>query len=198
MISWASEKGSDYLEKSYDVGVLAVENEDIRSVQEIIMTGLMGLSAYHSHAYKLGHTDESVFDFTRKALMVLADETNTLEDYISLIDETGEIGVKAMAILDKANTTTFGNPEMSSVNIGVENRPGILVSGHDLNDIKQPLEQTKNKSIDIYTHSEMCPAHYYLDLKKYEHLYGNYGSASYNQKKEFKAFNGPILFTKIV
>ncbi|MEC9485856.1 MAG: hydroxylamine reductase [Candidatus Izemoplasma sp.] len=195
LTSWASELASDYIKKSYDIGVLSEEDEDLRSIKEIIMTGLMGLSAYHSHAHKLGFISENVFDFTRQALIALSDDTKTLTDYITLVDETGKIGVEVMALLDKANTTTFGNPELSEVNIGVRNRPGILISGHDLQDIVELLEQTKDTGVDVYTHSEMLPAHYYPELKKYDHLVGNYGNAWWQQKEEFIKFNGPILFT---
>lgn len=192
---WASEKASDYVEKGLQVGVLSTEDEDIRSIREIIVTGLMGLSAYHSHAHKLGYTDQEVFDFTRRALVALQDDTLTLTDYIGLVDESGKYGVQAMALLDNANKSTFGLPRISHVNIGVNDSPGILISGHDLHDIKDLLEQSKDAGVDIYTHSEMLPAHYYPELKKYDHLFGNYGSAWYNQKEDFANFNGPILFT---
>lgn len=192
---WASNKASDYIEKGLQVGVLATEDEDIRSIREIIITGLMGLSAYHSHAHKLGYLDEEIFDFTRRAMVALQDDTLTLADYIALVDETGKFGVVGMALLDNANKTTFGLPRISHVNIGTGSRPGILISGHDLHDIRELLEQSVDAGIDIYTHSEMLPAHYYPELKKYDHLYGNYGSAWYNQKEEFTSFNGPILFT---
>lgn len=193
--TWISDKASDYVSKGLQVGILSTENEDIRSIREIIMTALMGLAAYHSHAHKLGYTDSTIFDFTRKALISLQDDSLTLTDYITLVDELGKYGVTGMALLDNANKTTFGLPRISQVKIGVGKRPGILISGHDLHDIKELLEQSKNQGIDIYTHSEMLPAHYYPELKKYDHLYGNYGSAWYNQKKEFTSFNGPILFT---
>jgi hydroxylamine reductase len=193
--TWVSEKASDFLVKGATVGVLSTHDEDIRSIREIIMTGLMGLSAYHSHAQKLGYENKDIYAFTRKALVALQDDTLTLNDYINLVDETGKYGVVGMALLDDANKTTFGLPRISHVKIGVNNRPGILISGHDLHDIKELLEQSKDQGIDIYTHSEMLPAHYYPELKKYDHLYGNYGSAWYNQKEDFKNFNGPILFT---
>lgn len=193
--TWAKAKASDYVEKALQVGVLSTTDEDIRSIREIIITGLMGLSAYHSHAHKLGYTDESIFDFTRTALIALADDSLTLTDYVALVDEAGKFGVVGMALLDKANTTSFGKPRISSVKIGTGDRPGILISGHDLHDIKELLEQSKDSGVDIYTHSEMLPAHYYPELQKYDNLYGNYGSAWWNQKEEFTSFNGPILFT---
>lgn len=193
--TWASGKASDYVEKGMQVGVLSTADEDIRSIREIVITGLMGLAAYHSHAHKLGHVDQEIFDFTRRAMVALQDDTLTLVDYIGLVDETGKYGVTGMAILDKANTESYGNPTITHVNIGTGNRPGILISGHDLHDIAELLEQSKDAGIDIYTHSEMLPAHYYPEFKKYDHLYGNYGSAWWNQKKEFESFNGPILFT---
>lgn len=193
--TWIGEKASDYVEKGYTVGVLATEDEDIRSIREIVTTGLMGLAAYHSHAQKLGYEEAEIYDFTRKALIALQDDTLTLTDYIALVDETGKFGVAGMALLDKANKTTYGLPRISHVKLGVNDRPGILISGHDLHDIKELLEQTEGLGIDIYTHSEMLPAHYYPELNKYDHLYGNYGSAWYNQKEDFENFNGPILFT---
>jgi len=193
--TWAGETASSYVEKAATVGVLSTEDEDIRSIREIVITGLMGLAAYHSHAHKIGYVSENLFNFTRKALIALQDDSLTLTDYITLVDETGKAGVEGMALLDEANTTTFGTPTISHVNIGTGSRPGILISGHDLHDIKELLEQSKDAGIDIYTHSEMLPAHYYPELSKYTHLYGNYGSAWYNQKIEFTSFNGPILFT---
>ena len=193
--TWAGDTASSYIEKASSVGVLSTNDEDIRSIREIIWTGVMGIAAYHSHAHKLGYESNDIFNFTRKALVSLADDTLALTDYIALVDETGKFGVEGMALLDNANKTTFGLPRITSVNIGTGNRPGILISGHDLHDIKELLEQSKNQGIDVYTHSEMLPAHYYPELKKYDHLYGNYGSAWYNQKQEFTSFNGPILFT---
>lgn len=193
--SWAVKVSSDIRRKAFKVGVLSTLNEDIRSIREILWTGLMGLAAYHSHAHKLGYIDEAIFDFQRKALISLADDDLDLTDYISLVDECGKYGVNGMALLDEANKITFGKPRISHVKLGVGNRPGILISGHDLNDIRQLLEQSKDQGIDIYTHSEMLPAHYYPELSKYDHLYGNYGNAWWQQKKEFEKFNGPILFT---
>ena len=174
---------------------LSTKDEDIRSARETIMYGLMGMAAYHQHAYNLGQTSEEVFEFIRRCLASLLDDSLGLMDYVALIDETGKFGVAAMALLDGANTGTFGTPEMSKVSIGTKDKPGILISGHDLHDIKELLEQSKDSGVDIYTHSEMLPAHYYPELKKYDHLVGNYGGAWYSQKEEFETFNGPILFT---
>ncbi|MEG0283748.1 MAG: hydroxylamine reductase [Erysipelotrichales bacterium] len=176
------------------VGTLKEENEDVRGLRELIITGLMGLAAYHSHAFRLGFESKEVHEFTVDTLAKL-DSTSTLEDLVSLVDKTGEMGVNGMALLDEANTSTYGNPEISQVKLGVGNRPGILISGHDLHDLEALLEQSKDAGIDIYTHSEMLPAHYYPKLKKYDHLYGNYGNSWWKQVEEFETFNGPILFT---
>ncbi len=178
-----------------EINYVVTLDEDILSAREIVITGLMGMAAYHSHAHKLGKTSQKVFDFTRKALEMLTNDNLELNDYVALIDETGKYGVEVMALLDEANTNAYGNKEISEVNIGVRNNPGILISGHDLHDIKILLEQTKGTGIDVYTHSEMLPAHYYPELKKYDNLVGNYGNAWWQQKEEFKSFNGPILFT---
>ncbi len=193
--TWAVNVSADIVKKALTVGVLSTQNEDIRSIREIVMTALMGLSAYHSHAHNLGYMDEEILSFTRRALVALADDSKTLGDYIALVDETGKFGVQGMALLDNANKTTYGKPRITHVNIGVGTRPGILISGHDLHDIKELLEQSKDSGIDIYTHSEMLPAHYYPELNKYSHLYGNYGNAWWKQKEEFESFNGPVLFT---
>ena len=174
---------------------LATKDEDIRSARETILYGLMGMAAYHSHASNLGRTSDAVYAFTRKALASMLDDSIDLMGYVTIIDETGKYGVEAMALLDGANTSAYGNPEISTVPIGVKSNPAILVSGHDLHDIKELLEQSKDSGVDIYTHGEMLPAHYYPELKKYSHLAGNYGGAWYAQKKEFETFNGPILFT---
>ncbi len=157
--TWASEKASDYVELGMQVGVLSTEDEDIRSIREIIITGLMGLSAYHSHAQKLGYQDVEIFDFTRRALVDLADDSLTLTDYIVIVDETGKFGVSGMALLDQANTESYGKPRISHVNIGTGKRPGILISGHDLHDIKELLEQSKDSGVDIYTHSEIASSY---------------------------------------
>lgn len=181
-------------EKASKVGVLSTENEDIRSLRELIIYGLKGLSAYSKHANVLGFDDEEVDAFLQEALYKTTLPLSA-EQLLALVMETGNAGVKGMALLDNANTSTFGNPEITSVNIGTSNRPGILISGHDLSDLKQLLEQTKGTGVDVYTHSEMLPANYYPELKKYDNLVGNYGNAWWKQKEEFESFNGPILMT---
>ena len=181
--------------QSKEVGVLATEDEDIRSLRELITYGLKGLSAYSKHANALGHDNEEIDAFMQATLAKLLDDTLSVDDLVALTLETGKFGVDGMALLDTANTTTYGNPEMTKVNIGVGKNPGILVSGHDLADIEQLLIQTEGTGVDVYTHSEMLPAHYYPQLKKYSHLVGNYGNAWWKQKEEFESFNGPILMT---
>lgn len=183
------------LEKASKVGVLSTKNEDIRSLREMIIYGLKGMAAYISHATNLDIEDPELYKFVYEALYSTLDDSLSVDDLVKLTLKTGEYGVKAMAMLDKANTTKFGNPEMTKVNIGVGKNPGILVSGHDLADMKQLLEQTKGTGVDIYTHSEMLPTHYYPELKKYDNLVGNYGNAWWQQLTEFVSFNGPILFT---
>ncbi len=185
---------SAWSEKAKEVGVLAEKNEDIRSLKGLITYGLKGLAAYTTHAKVLGYEDESLWDFHLQALANLVTESD-IDKLIALTLKTGEAAVTAMATLDKANTETYGNPEITTVNIGVGTRPGILVSGHDLKDFEQLLEQTKDAGIDIYTHSEMLPANYYPKFKKYDHFYGNYGNAWWKQDKEFDSFNGAILMT---
>lgn len=174
--------------------ILSEENEDLRSLKELTMYGLKGLCAYEDHARKLGFRDEEIESFVMKTLKELTEEHDA-DFFTALVLKTGEMGVKTMALLDEANTSTYGHPEVTEVNIGTNNNPGILISGHDLHDIKMLLEQTKGTGIDIYTHGEMLPAHYYPELKKYSHLVGNYGGSWYKQKEEFESFNGPILFT---
>lgn len=185
----------EFAEKAATVGVLSTENEDIRSLRELITYGLKGLSAYSKHANALLNDDEEVDAFMQRALAKTLDDSMTANDLISLTLETGKYGVNGMALLDKANTSTYGNPEITKVNIGVGNRPGILISGHDLRDMEMLLKQTEGTGIDIYTHSEMLPAHYYPAFKKYSHFVGNYGNAWWKQKEEFESFNGPILMT---
>ena len=181
--------------ESSEVGVLATEDEDIRSLRELITYGLKGLSAYSKHANALGRDNEDIDAFMQAALAKLLDDTMTVDQLVALTMETGKFGVDGMALLDGANTGTYGNPEITKVNIGVGKNPGILVSGHDLADIEQLLKQTEGTGVDVYTHSEMLPAHYYPQLKKYSHLVGNYGNAWWKQKEEFESFNGPILMT---
>ena len=186
---------TEFEEKAQTVGVLRTSDEDIRSLKELVHYGIKGMAAYVEHAYNLGYENPEIFAFMQYALAELTREDITVDELITLTLATGNHGVQAMAQLDTANTSHYGNPEISEVNIGVRNNPGILVSGHDLKDIEELLQQTEGTGIDIYTHSEMLPAHYYPQLKKYKHLAGNYGNAWWKQKEEFESFNGPILFT---
>ena len=182
-------------DKASHVGILATENEDIRSLRELITYGLKGLAAYAKHAAALAHTDEEIDAFLQKALAVTTDDALSAEELTALTLETGNFGVRVMELLDKANTAAYGNPEITKVNIGVGKNPGILVSGHDLHDLEMLLEQTQGTGVDIYTHSEMLPAHYYPAFKKYPNFIGNYGNAWWKQKEEFESFHGPILMT---
>lgn len=177
------------------VGVLATENEDVRSLRELITYGLKGLAAYSKHANALMQDNEAIDEFIQLALTKIQDDSLSVDDLVELTMETGKFGVDGMALLDGANTGAYGNPEMTKVNIGVGNNPGILISGHDLRDLEMLLKQTEGTGVDVYTHSEMLPAHYYPELKKYKHLVGNYGNAWWKQKEEFEKFNGPILMT---
>ncbi len=181
--------------KAVTVGVLSTKNEDIRSLRELITYGLKGLSAYSKHANALLQDDEKVDAFIQKALAKTLDDSLTVDDLVALTLETGKYGVEGMALLDKANTEAYGNPEITSVDIGVRKNPGILVSGHDLRDLEMLLEQTQGTGVDVYTHSEMLPAHYYPAFKKYPNFAGNYGNAWWKQREEFEKFNGPILMT---
>ena len=192
---WNGKTKEELDKKSYTVGILTTENEDVRSLRELITYGLKGMSAYLKHANELGYDSEEVNIFLQKALAATLNDSLSLEELILLTLETGKFGVDGMALLDKANTESYGNPEITKVNIGVQKRPGILVSGHDLKDLEELLIQSEGMGIDIYTHSEMLPAHYYPELKKYSHLVGNYGNAWWKQKEEFESFNGPILMT---
>lgn len=182
-------------EKARTVGVLSTENEDIRSLRELITYGLKGLSAYSKHANVLLEDNDEVDAFLQKALAATLNDNLSVEDLIALTMETGKYGVSGMAMLDKANTDNYGTPEITKVNIGVRKNPGILVSGHDLRDLEMLLEQTQGTGVDVYTHSEMLPAHYYPAFKKYPNFVGNYGNAWWKQKEEFESFNGPILMT---
>ncbi|MBM6977552.1 hydroxylamine reductase [Intestinimonas butyriciproducens] len=182
-------------EKAAQVGVLSTENEDIRSLRELITYGLKGLSAYSKHANALLQDDGEVDAFLQRALAATLDDSLTADDLVALTLETGKYGVNGMALLDKANTGAYGNPEITKVNLGVGKNPGILVSGHDLRDLEMLLEQTQGTGVDVYTHSEMLPAHYYPAFKKYPNFVGNYGNAWWKQKEEFEAFHGPILMT---
>ena len=186
---------AEFAAKAKTVGVLATENEDVRSLRELTMYGLKGLSAYMEHANALGYEDEEVDAFLQSALAKLLDDSLDGDALTALVLETGKWGVAGMALLDKANTESYGNPEISKVKLGVRNRPGILISGHDLKDLERLLEQTKGTGVDVYTHGEMIPAHYYPKFKKYDNLVGNYGNAWWQQKEEFEKFNGPILMT---
>ncbi|EFB77529.1 hydroxylamine reductase [Subdoligranulum variabile] len=185
----------DWMARARTVGVLSTENEDIRSLRELITYGLKGLSAYSKHANALLQDDEEVDAFLQRALAATLDDSLTADDLVALTLETGKYGVQGMALLDKANTTAYGNPEITKVNIGVGKNPGILVSGHDLRDLEMLLEQTAGTGVDVYTHSEMLPAHYYPAFKKYPHFVGNYGNAWWKQKEEFESFHGPVLMT---
>ena len=185
----------NWTEKASTVGVLSTEDEDIRSLRELITYGLKGLSAYSKHANALLQDDGEVDAFLQKALAATLDDSLTVDQLVALALETGKYGVSGMALLDKANTGAYGNPEITKVNIGVGKNPGILVSGHDLRDLEMLLEQTQGTGVDVYTHSEMLPAHYYPAFKKYPNFVGNYGNAWWKQKEEFESFNGPILMT---
>lgn len=193
---WTADR-ADFPQKaaSASVGVLATANEDIRSLRELITYGLKGLSAYTKHANALLQDNEEIDAFIQSALAKVLDDSVGADELVALTLETGKYGVDGMALLDKANTSAYGNPEITKVNIGVDNRPGILVSGHDLRDIEMLLKQTEGTGVDVYTHSEMLPAHYYPAFKKYPHFIGNYGNAWWKQKEEFESFNGPILMT---
>ena len=193
-VAWGGEK-ADYEAEGNKETVLRESNEDIRSLKETIVLGLKGMAAYYEHAARLGFRDEHIIRFMAKALAGITNPAASSDGLLALLLETGKVGVDAMALLDQANTTAYGHPELTKVNIGVGKRPGILISGHDLHDLADLLEQTEGTGIDIYTHGEMLPAHYYPALKKYKHLVGNYGNAWWKQKEEFSHFNGPIVFT---
>lgn len=191
---WEAEQAA-FAEKAAQVGVMSTENEDIRSLRELITYGLKGLSAYSKHANALLKDDEEVDAFLQKALASTLDDTLSVDDLVALAMETGKYGVSGMALLDQANTQAYGNPEITKVKLGVRKNPGILVSGHDLRDLEMLLKQTEGTGVDVYTHSEMLPAHYYPAFKKFSHFVGNYGNAWWKQKEEFESFNGPILMT---
>jgi len=183
------------LEKAVTVGVLSTANEDVRSFRQMITYGLKGMAAYAEHAKNIGKEDLSINAFIYEALAAMLDDSLSADDLVALTLKTGENGVKVMALLDEANTSRFGNPEITEVNIGVRKNPAILISGHDLTDLEQLLEQTKDTGVDVYTHSEMLPAHYYPAFKKYDNFVGNYGNSWWKQLDEFVSFHGPILFT---
>lgn len=193
--SWQYRTAEERTLKADKVGVLDTRNEDLRSLRELTLYGLKGMAAYNKHANVLGYADTAIDAFLQKALAKTLDDSLSADDLTSLVLETGSFGVKVMALLDTANTSTYGNPEITKVELGVRNNPAILISGHDLRDLEMLLEQTANTGVDVYTHSEMLPAHYYPAFKKYPHFAGNYGNAWWKQKEEFEAFNGPILLT---
>ncbi|MGG2467356.1 hydroxylamine reductase [Paraclostridium bifermentans] len=192
---WTENSNEEMDEKSTKVGVLSTKDEDIRSLRELIIYGLKGLAAYMKHANALGYDDEKINAFMQATLAKTLDENLSVDELIGLTLETGKVGVDGMALLDSANTGTYGHPEITKVDIGVRNNPGILISGHDLKDLELLLKQTEGTGVDVYTHSEMLPAHYYPAFKKYSHFAGNYGNAWWKQKEEFESFNGPILMT---
>ena len=193
--SWQYRTAEERTLKAEKVGVLDTGNEDLRSLRELTLYGLKGMAAYNKRANVLGYADTAIDAFLQKALAKTLDDSLSTDDLTSLVLETGSFGVKVMALLDTANTSTYGNPEITKVELGVRNNPAILISGHDLRDLEMLLEQTANTGVDVYTHSEMLPAHYYPAFKKYPHFAGNYGNAWWKQKEEFEAFNGPILLT---
>ncbi len=195
LTTWTALTVAEMEEKAAQVGVLATENEDVRSLRELIIYGLKGMAAYLEHAQNLGYTDATVHAFIQKALVATTNDALSADELVALTLETGQYGVNVMALLDKANTTSFGNPEISTVNLGVRSNPGILISGHDLSDMEELLKQTEGTGVDVYTHSEMLPANYYPAFKKYKHFVGNYGGAWWSQVTDFETFNGVVLFT---
>lgn len=191
---WREESEQEYHFKAATVGILATENEDIRSLRSLLTYGIKGIAAYAEHAAKLGYEDPAIYHFIYKAMASTTKDLPT-EEMLAIIMKAGEVAVTTMALLDRANTETYGNPEITEVNIGVGAKPGILISGHDLRDMEDLLKQTEGTGVDVYTHSEMLPANYYPAFKKYAHFVGNYGNAWWKQDKEFESFNGPILMT---
>ncbi|EIW19564.1 MULTISPECIES: hydroxylamine reductase [Pelosinus] len=192
---WFADNAPEFEKKAATVGILATENEDVRSLRELLTYGIKGMAAYAEHAYTLGYMEDAIFAFMQKALVATTNDKLSADELVALVMECGKYGVDVMALLDKANTSTYGNPEITKVNIGVRNNPGILISGHDLKDLEELLEQTQGTGVDVYTHGEMLPAHYYPAFKKYTNFAGNYGNAWWLQDKEFETFNGPILMT---
>ncbi len=191
---WYSTDEAEFHEKAKEVGVLATENEDVRSLRELLIIGLKGIAAYADHAAILGHEQNDIYEFIMEALASTTKDL-PIDEMVGLVMKAGEVAVNTMALLDKANTSAYGNPEISEVNIGVRKNPGILISGHDLKDMEELLKQTEGTGIDVYTHGEMLPANYYPAFKKYDHFVGNYGGSWWHQNKEFESFNGPILMT---
>jgi len=194
-LSWSAITAPEMEEIAQHVGVKSTENEDIRSLRELVIYGLKGMAAYLEHASNLGYFDSSIHVFIQKALVATTDDNLSADELTALVLETGKFGVQVMALLDKANTTSYGNPEITKVNLGVRTNPGILISGHDLKDMEELLKQTKGTGVDVYTHSEMLPANYYPAFKKYSHFVGNYGGAWWSQVTDFETFNGVVLFT---
>jgi hydroxylamine reductase len=193
--TWNGGTDEELDEKAAKVGVLSIENVDIRSLKELLTYGIKGMAAYAEHAFNLGHTNTDIYAFMQKGLAATLNHDLSADELVAMVLECGKYGVEVMALLDKANTESYGNPEITKVNIGVRNNPAILISGHDLKDLEELLKQTEGTGVDVYTHSEMLPAHYYPAFKKYGHFVGNYGNAWWKQKEEFETFNGPILFT---
>ncbi|NLP43320.1 MAG: hydroxylamine reductase [Peptococcaceae bacterium] len=193
--TWSPSTDEEIEAKAATVGVLSTENEDVRSLRELLIYGLKGMAAYYHHAFILGFKDPEITHFIQKGMAATLDDSLTADDLVGLVLEAGKYGVTTLALLDKANTETYGTPEITQVKIGVRNNPGILISGHDLKDLEELLKQTEGTGVDVYTHGEMLPAHYYPAFKKYEHFAGNYGNAWWRQAEEFEKFNGPILMT---
>lgn len=192
---WQGQTEEDMDAKAVSVGVLSTQDVDVRSLRELTIYGLKGMAAYLEHAYNMGYEDNAIYAFMQKALVMTTDDTLSADELTALVLETGEYGVQAMALLDKAHNETYGSPEITEVNIGVRNNPGILVSGHDLKDLEELLQQTEGTGVDVYTHSEMLPANSYPFFKKYSHFVGNYGSSWWHQVEDFENFKGVVLFT---
>lgn len=193
--SWSAETDEEFEAKAATIGVLATENEDIRSLKQLLIYGVKGMSAYYHHAAILGYTDSQIVNFIHKAMVATLDDSLSADELTALVLEAGKFGVTTLALLDKANIDSYGSPELTTVKTGVGNNPGILISGHDLKDLEELLKQTEGTGVDVYTHGEMLPAHYYPEFKKYSHFVGNYGNAWWKQAEEFEKFNGPILMT---
>ncbi|MGF7058028.1 hydroxylamine reductase [Brassicibacter mesophilus] len=192
---WYTDSIEVFDEKAKYIGILATENEDVRSLRELLTYGLKGMAAYAEHAINLGYENQDIYAFMQKGLVATTDNSLSADELVALVMECGKYGVEVMALLDKANTSTYGHPEITKVNIGVRNNPAILVSGHDLKDFEELLKQTEGTGVDVYTHGEMLPAHYYPAFKKYDHFVGNYGNAWWKQDKEFDSFNGVVFLT---
>ncbi|MBM7624727.1 hydroxylamine reductase [Sporohalobacter salinus] len=195
MATWTADSKDEIYQKSEEVGIPTTDNEDINSLRELLTYGLKGIAAYADHAYVLGEKKDEIFSFMKEALVAITDDSLTVDDLVGLVMKCGELGVDTMALLDKANTENYGHPEPTEVELGTRDNPGILVSGHDLRDLEELLEQTKGTGVDVYTHGEMLPAQSYPAFKEYDHFAGNYGGSWWKQKEEFEKFNGPILMT---